>query len=471
MRTGPLLFFGSALVLLAVQLFLPPVVGVANNGDFSKAYGIFNLTMPVQEEARFAATTFTFDSHMYYWARYYSSELLLVPPALALNAVVSKDGAFDLRCMGLIHAALFMLALWLFAPVVEALSTRLRVMVCALVLVIYGDVMYVSYLNSFYMDVATYLFLLLAVVCYLRVLRWHRPKDLALFALFSVLLVTSKAQHATLGLWIALLAWLTRRSLLGERFRFRGMLAAVLLSALSVGWAGWSTPPDYAAKGCFTVVFYRILPGARNVDQTLADLGLDASWKSFIGMHCYSDGARMEDPAFVRVVRQKLSYGVLAQFFLTHPRDVYVALRKSLDEAGRQRPALGNFDASAGRPAFAESRAFALWSDAKHALFWQRGSRFLNCYVALAAATLILIWMQRENLPAGALAAGIALVGMASTELGIASLADAADIPRHHFIFYALADLLVLTLFFLVAGLGARCTGQWTRRLRRTVWP
>lgn len=444
-------FLACVIGVIAAQLFLPPVVGVANNGDFSKAYGTFDLTMPVHDEAKFATTKFSFDSRAHYWARHYSSELLLVPIALALNTAISKDGLFDLRCIGAIHALLFLAAVFLAVPLVDELSWRWRVAVYIFVLFVLCDVMYAGYLNSFYMDVATYLFLLLTAVLYLRLLRWHRHGDFALFLVSSALLITSKAQHALLGIWIALLLLVTCKSLMCGRRKLSCLAAAVSLTVLSVIWTCWSTPPAYSTKGCFTVVFHQILPNARDVNQTLAGLGLDDSWKPAIGMHCYSDGANMDDPAFVAVVANKLSYAKLAKFFLTHPRDAYLALRMSLDAAGSQRPVLGNFDASAGHPPFARSQAFSAWSSIKREWFEGKGSRYLNCYLALVAITLTLAWMERADMPPGSVAGVLALAGMASSALLIASLGDAADVPRHHFIFYALADLLLLVAIMLLA--------------------
>jgi hypothetical protein len=40
---------------------------------------------------------------------------------------------------------------------------------------------------------------------------------------------------------------------------------------------------------------------------------------------------------------------------------------------------------------------------------------------------------------------------MASTELAVASLADAMDIPRHHLLFYALFDMLLMVGLWLAA--------------------
>ena len=68
---------------------------------------------------------------------------------------------------------------------------------------------------------------------------------------------------------------------------------------------------------------------------------------------------------------------------------------------------------------------------------------------ALAAAVGVLLAAQRRSLLRGAVAGGVALIGMAFTALFVASLADAVDVPRHHLLFYALFDMLVVVLVHL----------------------
>jgi hypothetical protein len=436
-------FCAAAAAVLFWQLMAPPVIGVANNGDFSRTYGIFHLTMPVADEFRYSDTHYQFDPRVNYFGGFYSSEVLLVLPALALNAIFSKDGRFDVRFLGLIHGALFLAAFYLFLPLLSSSPRWLRWLTGAVALLFFGDVMYVAYLNSFYTDVAALLFLLLSVVLALRVLRWRRRLDTVLFVVASLLLVTSKAQHSALGFWLA--GFLC---VLGGR-KLRWLAAAIV--ALAVLWLWKGTPQEYAARGCFSTIFAHVLPYSKNVDRTLADLGLDRSYRPYIGMVSFSGGSPMGDPAFVTAFHRRVTLASLAIFLLTHPRDSYIALRASLDEAGRQRPALGNFDPSAGLPAFAEDRAFAAWSNLKRSLFERRGSRFFNCFLACAAAVALLSIRRRRHLPAGATCAGLILIGMAATELAVASLADAMDIPRHHLLFYALFDMLLMAALWLAS--------------------
>jgi hypothetical protein len=136
--------------------------------------------------------------------------------------------------------------------------------------------------NSFYMDEPAYLFLLLSVVLYLRVMRWHRRRDAILLIIASLLLTTAKTQHAPLGLFIAVLFCVTRRSL--WRPSEKTVLAAagcLVLASLLMLWKG--TPPGYSTHSLYTVTFRQILPHSKNVDRTLTDLGLDNSYRPLIG--------------------------------------------------------------------------------------------------------------------------------------------------------------------------------------------
>jgi len=437
----------SAVGVICCQLMLPPVVGLANNGDFGKVLGSFGLGAPREHEHIFADTKYNFDPRYFYKAGFSSSEFILVVPALALGAMLSRDGRFDLRYMGFIHSGLFLLAIVLFVPLLADLGRWEQYALGLAVVFVFGDVAYVSYLNSFYMDVAAYLFLLLATVLYLRALHWARRVDWILLLVACLLLVTSKPQHAVLGFPIAML-------FLAQKVRNR--TTQVFYAAAALGIIGTAVvclrhaaPSDYHARGCFTVLFYQLLPNARDADRTLADAGLDSSWRKYIGKHAYMDRV-LEDPEFAKF-SQRVSYFRLAWFFLTHPKDAYVALDKSLSDAGRQRPELGNFDSHSGLAPRAESQTFALWSTWKRNLFFQRGTRYLLCFGLLLGVVAASLAAECRTLPRGAVPGGIALILMAAIELAVSSLGDAIDIQRHHLLFYELCDLLLLTALYLLA--------------------
>jgi hypothetical protein len=442
------IFLALAAGIVGYQILVPPVVGLGNSGDFGKIIGLFGLTGPIQDENAWADTRYEFNPAKRYWAEFYSSEHLVMALAVAANAAFGKDGFFDVRAIGLIHGALLLLALSLLWTLLEDSPRALRVATCGAVLFCFTDVMYVSYLNSFYMDVSAWLFLSIAAMLYLRLLRFRRRADLVWFAVCSALVIASKAQHGILGFWLAALVVATGYALWPKQRKW-SLATAAGLFLLAVVWITKSSPPDYTSRGVFTMAFYRILPHAKDAGQTIRDLGLDESYLRYSGMHSFAEGSPMEDGAFVERFRKRISYGSLVLFYLTHPRDTYTALRVSLNEAGAQRPNLGNFDRHTGYPPFHASRAFALWSGVKKRAFEMRGPRYLFTFLVLATAVGVLLAVQRVSLNWAAMVGGAVLIGMAFTALCVASLADAVDVSRHHLLFYVLFDMLVVLLVHL----------------------
>ena len=135
-----------------------------------------------------------------------------------------------------------------------------------------------------------------------------------------------------------------------------------------------------------------------NPAMTLRELGLDESYRRYIGMHAFSEGNPMDDARFVAEFRRRLGYGGLAMYYVRHPGHAYLALRRSLNEAARQRPYLGNFDVHTGYPRFQESTAFSLWSAGKRAMLAEKGSRFVFAFLMLVAAVMALLAVQRTRL-------------------------------------------------------------------------
>jgi hypothetical protein len=443
-----------SLILAAIvgyQLFVPPSIGLANNGDFGKIIGIFGLGAPSEDEYGYIDLKYWFEPRYHYTSNFYSSEALLVPVAIGLNDIFSKDGSFDLRWMGLIHGSLFILVIYLLEGLLADVGRYRGLLWWAVIVVFFGDVMYVSYFNSFYMDTAAYLFLMLSVVLFLRAAAWRRNSDAIGLVICVALLLLSKSQHAILALWIApLFAFFGAGLWPGKGRSFAIVSAAIVAGAalLSVKAA----PFDYGAHGYYSVIFSQVLPHSKNVKADLDALGLDDSYEKMIGTHAYSAESGMNDPAFVRAFMGRTSYARVGWYFLTHPRDGYLALRMSLEQGGRQRPPMGNFDRSAGLPRSKESQAIAFWSNAKRALFDGRGVRYLNCFMAIAVLMCAVATFRRRTLPNVLIAGVYALAGMGITEMLVAALADAVDVTRHYFIAATIFDLELLILCVLLSS-------------------
>lgn len=448
MKHAPVLVLAA---ILAFQLFVPPSVGLANNGDFSKVIGVFGLGAPSDDEFRYVHLTYHFDPQYRWKSGFYSSATLLVAAAIGLNPLFAKGGSFDLRWMGLIHGVLFLLAAYLLQELLAGIAGWRRIFLWVAIVVIFGDVMYVSPMNSFYMDAAAYVFLLLAVVLFLRASVWRRKSDAIWLVTCILLFLLSKTQHAILGVWLVPLFAFFGSQLWPGKGRLFAIASSALIAAAAILSAKGS-PFDYGAHGYYSVIFTQILPHSSDAKADLEALGLDDSYSKLIGTHAYSAESGMNDPQWVKTFMSRTSYARLGWFFLTHPRDAYLALRTSLSQGGRQRVPVGNFDRSSGLPEYTQSQAFAVWSNAKRSLFQDRGVRYLNFFVWVALLMCSVAVLRRRTLPAVLVAGVFALAAMSLTEMLTASLADAVDVTRHYFISATLLDLELLILFVLLAG-------------------
>ena len=420
--------------IVVYQSMIPPVVSLGNNGDFGKISGHFWIGYPPEVEYRYAPLKFHREPRYEYHAEFRSSENLLAIAAVGLSSVVSKSGDFDIRCVGAMHAALFLLAIWLLLPVLSHLyAPAMRWIILLAIAFVFGDVMYVSVFNSFYMDAAALAFVLLTTVFFLRSFLWQRTSDLIGLALSSTLLAGAKPQHAVLAIPIAAL-------LVGYRKRFGRIVWPTLVAVIAAAsWTTLAAPPDYRANQWYDVIFLGLLPYSSTPAQDLAELGLDPAYVSYSRTSAYYATGGFSNPEFTKTFRSRSSAAGVMHFYAHHPVRAFELLIRSFDDAGHTRPNLANFDPGEGFPPLAQSQAFAFWSSFRQFLFLRHGLRYLLVTLGLQA---LLLWRARRPWRMAAVCLTIAVL----VEAGVSGLADAAEAARHFTVFCQLQDLSLLAL-------------------------
>ena len=422
-----------ALVALPIlwQVFVPPIVGLADNGDWNKVAGLFRL-QPVTEEGRYFGWVVTKLREDPASPRYFylpTSAHLLVAPSICLGKLVSKDGILDIRWVGLGHSALFLFAIWLVAPLVpKAMWIPAMLVVC--------DVAYVSYFNSFYMDAEAFLMLLILMAAYLRLAAGYgAPRlNVALFVSAAILLVTAKTQHSPLGILLALFVLWKRDLLVDKRWRY-GVAGCLLLAS---GAFLIQVPQGYKAMAFYNVVFSGLLPNSSNPTEVLKSLDLPPESLRYSGTHSFQPDSGWSDEHLRPVLLSRSSPTRLGWYYVTHPHDTLKIFFLGLSRAALQRPfRFGNFSRDSGFPVAATSQAFAFWSDFKQEFFRDRPGRYL---LLLLVPSLLLVVLLRGPWRDGA----YLLTGMAFTELVLGSLGDVKETTRHLFLFNAMLDLVLL---------------------------
>ncbi|HEY1204690.1 MAG: hypothetical protein ABSH46_15285 [Bryobacteraceae bacterium] len=443
-----------AAAILVFQILAPPAIGLADNGDFAKITGRFNFYPAVDDlsDSAFRYINLQYDIRLdsHIDTGFHSSEELLIGAALLLNRVVSRPGVFDLRAMGVVHAALFLLALAFLIELLRGERARLRIALLALAVVVFCDVTFSAYYNSFYLDAGAFVFLMLSIVTVLRAVARRRPADTILALFFCLLLVTAKSQHALLAIPLAVF-FIWERHAMWPR---RALLGSALATACVLGGGAYElaegSPPGYTGPCLFNIVFARLLPTAEDPAAELASLGLDQSYLRYMDMDAYMDRSPMRDRGWARSFPTKISFLRLGGFYVTHPGRALGVARLALGEAALGRPpGVGNYDQSAGRPPYAQSGAFSIWSTVRGRLL----DVFLWAYPLLFAISVgAIAW----RFPAG----GVALGLMGLMEFALGAMTDASEVTRHLFLFNTIWDA---TLFAAVATLALSLRGRRRR--------
>jgi hypothetical protein len=342
---------------------------------------------------------------------------------------------------------LFLLAFTLLIPSLRGVRAGLRIASLALAVLVFCDVTFSATYNSFYLDAGAFVFLMLSIVTLLRAVVRRRPGDTYLALAFCLLLVTVKSQHALLAIPLALFLVWQRRTLWPRH----ALLASALAAAALVGGGAYAlaegSPPGYTRPCLFNIIFARLLPTAKDPSAELASLGLDKSYLRYTDMDAYMDRSPMQDGRWVQSFLSRTSYRRLCRFYLTHPDRALRVAELALGEAALGRPpVIGNYDQSAGRPPFAQSNAFSIWSIARRKVV---GGSLWAYPLIFAISAGVIAW----RFPAG----GVTLCLMGSIEFALGAMTDAREVTRHLFLFNTIWDVTLFAAVYTSAlALSAR---------------
>ena len=150
-------------LLVFYPLMKPPILGLADNGDFGRISLEWELQSPPADEYHYAPRLFERVEGHGWTSGFWSSEYVLARTAMALDDVAFERGPrFDIRALGMVHGLLFLAAFAVLFPLCLRLSPARAAMVAAAMILVLCDFSATSYLNTFYMDAPAFVCALLA---------------------------------------------------------------------------------------------------------------------------------------------------------------------------------------------------------------------------------------------------------------------------------------------------------------------
>lgn len=389
-------------VLSSVMLFVPPYLGLSNDGSFDAVLADVGLTRLDPQ-----------DASMYF--NYYEREYLIgasnagsgdtplllrvmLRVAIVLDELVTRDGLFDLRFLAGMYLAIYLLLIY---QLLSHLLTRIGVYAEGLLLslfavLIFGDSTMITRFASFYTRPLELILLIGIGACVQSIpqkLEKYLPQ--IVLAVLVILLMDVNKYCAVMGLVFSLAYWLMIRFRADARHQALYALLAIILCAVSVVQTGSMTQKqtvnekvDQMTRG--------VLFQANDPEKALAQFGIDARYSVLTDVYATQSYPLVlpESGALDEGFLDHYTTMDVLLYYFRHPNNLIGMFEVGVSDAYVMRTDFsGNYEKSAGMPEKAKTLFMALWSTFKE----QSAPQTAASLLLLAIAFLLFLGKNRKK--------------------------------------------------------------------------
>ena len=368
--TGVLL----VLVISVLLLFVPPFVGLADDGSLSEVmlgtgigYRQDDLSLPTGD---YFVRVYLHSTYQY---QGFSVHRQLVRAAMWLDDQFTHDNLFDVRFLALIYLAMYLPAVYL---VLRGVVARVKVAAEATSLVIIGalilgDGTVIACFNSLYPEAAIEIFLMYCLGFCLALQHekagWAQLGLIGLAMAGSMLALTEK--HCAVA-GIVLAVFCARQIKMENGTSQTGVLSAVctfvlLITSLASVQYGVSRFTDASKLHAMT---NGVLLRSNNPADTLEEFNIDPRFETLTDMSSYADYpyALSGNPEIKRDFLGNYTTGSIALYYIRHPFAFSGLLDLGTKAAFMSvRNYVGNYEVSTGMGERAKNGLFVFYSNFK----------------------------------------------------------------------------------------------------------
>jgi len=481
-----LFYFILAAAIAIYVLFVPPMPGVADQGDFQRILDVTGLKELdyIDSELRF----FKFIKTEYAMEAINPLRLLAIIPttsmiypiALARSiCVLSGLKVFNTGVLALVYSVLYIAALTMCLKWAGISRTPVLIFCSLLSLLILMDGNYLVWFNSLYGEpmMIISLLLLIASVLYASTKSGNIGRKEMFFVLAaSFLFIGSKMQCVTAlpaVIFIVIRIFSLRKK---TNSRISGTLAPLIPAVLLLLYCGGIYMQHNRTCGVdtkYNSVFYGILKNSDDPEKDLALLGLSGDLAVEAGKHAYLPKDQYEkyvpwseltDAEFNR----KISNLKLAWFYLTQPAKLIRGMEYTASQCFNTSTFLGKFAKKDMAEYTFTFNRFTLWSDHRRSLL-PNNLFFIVLFFAVAFAILAFEYKKRFKDSGTRLRIELlfAISAIAVFQFPMPFIGNGeADTAKQLFLFNYIFDILVIVvctrLFDLCYGFRFRHSRQFT---------
>lgn len=476
------------ILMVCFSLYSPELIGLSDNGDSARimrpnriAYGV-EQREPFAFQSRF---TIAYEGdtnaeklyNLLFTLKepYYTTHNLFIKSSLLLNLVSNFLTGSDLHqynifWLGIIYFAVALGAFTIIFYQVRIpnkreqipsttvfLSQAQNLIACLLITIMFCDVAYTAYFNSFYGEPVQFVALLWIVASMMGVIRSEKRKLIFVLLFFISVIIFSGAKFANIpqGVLLTICGLSFLLYFKKKRICQAMVLAFFILSLFFCTTFYLNVPSWMDNQTTYQSVFYGILKGSPTPKEDLTQLGLPKEFSALANTNAYMAGHKIDIKSedFNKQFYDKVSKGDILKFYLTNPSRFIEKLRISCLNSAHIRPVyLGNYNSDHERLKFKED--VALWSNARLKL--PLDSILFTTFLFLISGSIVLYefvrMFRRKSYPNNILITMIfftALLIINAMNLVIPIVANGeADLAKHMFAYTMGLDMQVLFLVF-----------------------
>jgi hypothetical protein len=314
--------------ILLNTLFVCPIVGKCNNGDFDRLTFYGGLTDTAHGYKNiydgFVHLNYSISSPGIYVPFFidWVSGTILLKVAVFLSVFVHgfQSSLFDIRYFAFVYSIVFLLAVFLIINF-KGFSPLLKLVAGIFIILFFTDVSYLEYFNSFFGEAGEIVFFFLTIGTYLNLISKESPqiRQFIYFFIASACFLTSKSQVLPLLIFMLIIYAALFIYYKDKKQRKCIVLASVLVTVLCVA-SYLSLTNTMNENNVYQAVFNGVLRDSKNPQKDLEELGIDKKFMVFYGHSFYNkDGGH--DPMGQEMVKEfypKVSPVKILGFYLKH---------------------------------------------------------------------------------------------------------------------------------------------------------
>lgn len=438
------LTFGTILFgIIFYSMLTPPIRGIANQGDFERMMTWIGATYQNTDDAK---------THFHWVNRYFtlsspqvgtviSSEIPLLFLARIINTELHPE-VFDLNILGILHALLFSIILSVNFYYLRKYNAAYGYLFIPFAAIVLTDIVYTAYFNSLYQEPAGMLFLFATLAIIIKTIQEKNTNtttvNMLLYCIFSLLLISAKAQYFILCIPIILTLYMIfytpkRKLLLG--------LLSVFITMFSFAYYFLGTPKIVKDWNIYNSVCAQVLNNTNNPERALRILRLDQKFLKYQGLYAEDKNSGINDPE----LQQFFTPGVFPNiilYYIQTPKE-FISLAKKISNYSFSSTVgyLGYYENTLGHSPGEQPKSFTLWSNFKKAAR-VHGSQIVALVMISSFLLLLYVYLYKKNI-IGAVILFITVSACAQFLLIAFSEGTGGSIEKVLLLFDLLFDLLL----------------------------